>query len=54
MVSGYLVLLFYGIVKVAFGAVGYVYSVWQYYRTKKLYSFAVMLQVNLFWVQDQL
>jgi len=53
MVPGYLVLLFYGIVKVSFGAVGYVIFVWFDNCSKVFNSFAVTLQVNFIGMQLQ-
>lgn len=43
VVTGYLVLLFYGGVKISFGAVGYVCFMWFDYCAKVFYSFTVML-----------
>ena len=54
MVSDYLVLLFYGIVKITFGAVGNIYSVGLNYGSQKLYSFAVMLKIDFLRMKDEL
>lgn len=53
MVSGYKVLLFYGVEKVSFGAVGYECFMWFDYCSKVFNSFAIMLQINFIGVQCQ-